>query len=103
MLDQAYTRSHHDHCVYFKRLCDGSFIYLLLYVDDMLTAAVCNSEIEKLKCRLSTEFEMKNLGDAKKILGMEIRRDRMNEKVCLSQKAYLKKVLKKFGIKVPNQ
>jgi len=28
-----------DHCVYYKVLPDGSFIYLLLYVDDMLVAA----------------------------------------------------------------
>lgn len=98
MLGQTYTRSHYDHCVYFKKLRDGSFIYLLLYVDDMLIASRNKSEIERLKQKLSSEFEMKDLGDAKKILGMEIQRDRAKGKVCLSQKAYLKKILAKFGI-----
>ena len=27
---QKFTRSEHDHCVYFRRLLDGAFIYLLL-------------------------------------------------------------------------
>ena len=33
MIGQNYTRSSFDHCVYFRKLQDGSFIYLLLYVD----------------------------------------------------------------------
>ncbi|KAM1046410.1 hypothetical protein ACFX13_026491 [Malus domestica] len=37
MRGQNYSRSQYDHCVYFKKLQDGSFIYLLIYVDDMLT------------------------------------------------------------------
>ena len=46
---QKFTKSEHDHCVYFKRLQDGSFIYLLLYVDDMLIASKNRGEIERLK------------------------------------------------------
>ena len=38
MEEQGYSRCHSDHCVYFKRLDDGSYIILLLYVDDMLIA-----------------------------------------------------------------
>jgi len=41
---------------------------------------------------------MKDLGEAKKLLGMEIERDRTSDKVCLTQKGYLKKVLHKFSI-----
>lgn len=43
-------------------------------------------EIDKLKYKLGKEFEMKNLGAAKKILGMEIRRQQTNRKLLLSQK-----------------
>ncbi|KAH9688516.1 hypothetical protein KPL70_015148 [Citrus sinensis] len=53
-------------------------------------------EIEKLKTQLNQEFEMKNLGEVKKILGMEICRDRARGKVSLSHKQYLKKVLQQF-------
>lgn len=41
---------------------------------------------------------MKGLGDVKKILGMEIIRDRKKVIVCLSQKQYLQKVFRHFGI-----
>ena len=44
------------------------------------------------------EFEMKNLGEAKRILGMEIRRDRDRGKLWLSQEYYLKKILQRFGM-----
>ena len=40
MAEQGYSRCHSDHSVYFKRLDDGSYIILLLYVDDMLVAGV---------------------------------------------------------------
>ncbi|KAH9689127.1 hypothetical protein KPL70_015374 [Citrus sinensis] len=95
---QKYTRSEHNHCVYFRRLPDGVFIYLLLYVDDMLIASKNGDEIKRLKKQLTSEFEMKDLGDAQRILGMEIRRDKKNGSVWLTQKSYLKKVLEKFGM-----
>ena len=41
---------------------------------------------------------MKDLSEAKKILGMEISRDRKLGRLCLSQKEYLRKVLKRFGM-----
>lgn len=41
---------------------------------------------------------MKDLGDAKKILGMEITRDRDNREVFVSQEDYLWKVLGKFNM-----
>ena len=41
---------------------------------------------------------MKNLGEVKRRLGMEIERDRVKGKVSLTQKAYLQKILQKFYI-----
>ena len=38
MSEQGYTRFHSDHYVYLKKQNDGSYIILLLYVDDMLAA-----------------------------------------------------------------
>ncbi|GMI78960.1 cysteine-rich RLK (RECEPTOR-like protein kinase) 8 [Hibiscus trionum] len=86
MRRQKYTRSKYDHCVYLRKLQDGSFIYLLLYVDDMLIASKSQQEIDKLKAQLNQEFEMKDLGEAKKILGMEISRDRRRGNSQLSPK-----------------
>ena len=89
----GYTRSLHDPCIYFHKLPSGEYIYLLLYVDDMLTASKNRSSINKLKVQLSSEFEMKDLGEARRILVMQIERDRVKRRVSLTQKAYLQKVL----------
>ena len=69
---------------------------LLLYVDDILIASNSKSEVEKLKSELSREFEMKDLGAAKSILGIEIKRDKKRKLLNLSQELYLKKVLERF-------
>ncbi|XP_052295819.1 secreted RxLR effector protein 161-like [Citrus sinensis] len=55
-------------------------------------------EIERLKKQLASEFEMKDLSDAQRILGMKIHRDKKNGSVWLTQKSYLKKVLERFGM-----
>ncbi|KAG8503399.1 hypothetical protein CXB51_001318 [Gossypium anomalum] len=98
MASHDFNRSSLDSCVYFKKNSNGSFVYLLLYVDDMLIAAKDKGKIRKVKAQLSEEFEMKDLGPAKKILGMEILRDRKASKLYLSQKGYIEKVLCRFNM-----
>jgi len=61
--------------VYYNKLPGGEYIYLLLYVDDMLIAFKSRCAIDKLKKDLSSKFEIKDLSEAKKVLGMEIERD----------------------------
>ncbi|KAF2320698.1 hypothetical protein GH714_030217 [Hevea brasiliensis] len=48
--------------------------------------------------QLSDECEMKDLSAAKKILGMEISRDKSVGKLFLSQQAYVEIVLKHFNM-----
>ncbi|XP_076929288.1 putative inactive G-type lectin S-receptor-like serine/threonine-protein kinase SRK [Bidens hawaiensis] len=50
-------------------------------------------QIDDSKKFLMSAFEMKELGEAKKILGMEIHRDRVAGTIKLSRESYLKKVL----------
>ena len=83
--------------VYIK-IVDGSLIYLLLYVDDMLIAAKSRVEITTLKKLLSSEFDMKDLGAAKKILDMEITRDKKSDLLFLSHHNYIKKILHRFNM-----
>ena len=72
MIQIGYTHCEYDCCVYIRILEDGSYIFLLLYVDDILIATKSMCEINRLKSLLQKDFEIKNLGAAKKILGMEI-------------------------------
>ena len=76
MLSQEYKRTFADPCVHVRRFHDDTFIILLLYVDDMLIVGQDADMIHKLKMELLKTFDMKDLGSAKRILGMEILRDR---------------------------
>ena len=53
---KRYTRSHYDPCVYYNKQPGGEYVYLLLYMDDMLIAFKRISAIDKLKKDLSFEF-----------------------------------------------
>jgi len=98
MIEHGYSKSKCDSCVYHRKLNDDSFVHLLLYVDDMLIAVKNMSEVDKLKAQLKQEFEMKNLGAAKKILRMKIHKNMQEEKLFLSEKKYIEKVLERFGM-----
>ena len=41
---------------------------------------------------------MKELSEARKILGMEISRDQQHRKIYLSQKSYIEKLLSRYGM-----
>ncbi|XP_076939497.1 uncharacterized protein LOC143608321 [Bidens hawaiensis] len=72
-------KSKYDSCVYFKEREKDKYVYLLLYVDDMLVACQDKHIIQKTKELLKKEFDMKKLGEAKKILGMGINRDKAQD------------------------
>ena len=72
--------------------------YLLLYVDDMLIAARNKAHIQKFKTQQKKKFNMKDLGEAKKILGMKITRDRGSNRLWLSQENYILKMLERFNM-----
>lgn len=47
------------------------FIYLLLYVDDMLVTGPNLEKIKYVKCLLITKFDMKDLKRPNKVIGYE--------------------------------
>ena len=98
MRSQSYARSNEDSCLYTKKCIDDSYVILILYVDDMLIAGKNKDELSKLKKNLSQTFDMKDLGNAKHILGMRITRDRSNGCIYLSQSEYVCKILKRFNM-----
>jgi hypothetical protein len=99
MKEQGYSICHSGHCVYFKRIENGSYIIFLLYIDDMIVSGSNMQDINALKKKLANSFVMKDLGSAKKILGVRITRDMKNQKLALSQGEYIEKVLERFRMK----
>ena len=93
----GFSSSLHDPCLYVRHRSE-SILIVALYVDDLLIAGSDKSEIAKLKGELSKRFEMKDLGPANVMLGIEIKRHRVDRKLFFSQSACAKEVLTRFGM-----
>ncbi|XXG86494.1 hypothetical protein AAC387_Pa11g1379 [Persea americana] len=91
-----------DNCVYHK-FSGSKHIFLVLYVDDILLATNDIGMLHETKRFLSKKFEMKDLGDASFVLGILIQRDRSRGILGLSQRSYIDKVLKRFGMQDSKQ
>ena len=64
-----------DECIYHK-FSGRKYIFLVLYVDDILLATNDLNLLCDGKKFLSNNFEMKDLGDVSYVLGIQIYRDR---------------------------
>lgn len=84
-------KNEHDSCVYWKKTVIGELVFPLLYVDDMLVACKSKEEIKRVKKMLESKFEMKDMGAANKILGMQIVRNRIAGSLIISQKIILRR------------
>jgi len=86
-----------DDCVY-HRFKESKYIFLILYVDDILLATNDIDILHETKKFLSKNFEMKDLSDTSFVLGIQIHQDRSQGILGLSQRSYIKKILKRFGM-----
>ena len=91
LIRYGFIRNRNDSYVYILKMKKICVLYLLVYVDDILRESANKEEIRQLKESLNTKFEMKDLGSARRILGIDIHRDRAKGELFLSQSNYLKK------------
>ncbi|KAH9669153.1 non-specific serine/threonine protein kinase [Citrus sinensis] len=86
-----------DQCIYL-RVSGSKYIILVLYVDDILLATNDTNLLLETKQMLSYSFDMKDLGEAHYVLGIEILRDRSRGILGLSQKTSIDRILKRFNL-----
>ena len=86
-----------DQCIYCK-VSGRKFIFLILYVDDILLASSDLGLLHETKRMLSKNFDMKDLGEASFVLGIEIHRNRSRGLLGLSQRAYVDRILERFNM-----
>lgn len=92
-----FKSSVNDPCLYIKKT--SIFIILIaLYVDDLLLIGNSKEQISKLKREFRMKFEMKDLGPVELMLGIQIKRDRSNRKLFITQKNYIEHILRRFGM-----
>ena len=98
---QGFRENELDDCIYIK-FSGTKFILLVLYVDDILLASSCSQLLQSTKRMLGERFDMKDLGEAHYVLGIEIIRDRQKKLFGLSQKGYIDRVLLRFNMESCN-
>ena len=86
-----------DDCIYHK-FSGSKYIFLVLYVDDILLATNDLNLLCDTKKFLSNNFEMKDLGNASYVLGIEIYRDRPKNILGLAQKCFIEKLLQRYSM-----
>ena len=84
-----------DKCLY-KKLVKGKYMFLLLYVDDILVAYENEVEIDNVYEKLQKRFDLKSMGLVKIFLGLEITKEGSDYMLCQSQ--YIDKVCHEFGL-----
>ena len=72
-------------------------VYIALYVDDLFMLGMKLANIMVVKQGLGKEFKMKDLGEARFLLGNDIRRQE-NGDVFLVQEKYARDVLSRFNM-----
>jgi hypothetical protein len=72
---------------------NGTTIYMLIYVYDIIIISFSNSVADKLIRELKDNFAVKNLSPLLYFLGIEVKRGR--ERILLSQRRYALDLLKK--------
>lgn len=77
----------------------GSNVYVLVYVDDILIAAKDMAAIINVKERLTSAFDVRDLGEAKYFLGMSLDRDRTEYTLKMSQQRLASELVDKYGLK----
>jgi len=72
-----------DRCIYLK-VSGSKFIFLILYVDDILLATNDLGLLSEPKKFLSNNLEMKDMGETYYVIGIKIFRDRSQRLLGLS-------------------
>ncbi|PRQ17544.1 putative RNA-directed DNA polymerase [Rosa chinensis] len=91
----GYRQSHSDHTLFLKHQ-QGNVTALIIYVDDMVITGNDTMEMDILQRQLASEFEMKDLGELKYFLGIEVARGR--EGIYLCQRKYILDLLTETGM-----
>ena len=94
-ITNGFIRSDADHSLYINY---AKQVILLLCVDDLVLAAPTKDTINWIRHRLHQEFDMTDIGQLTTFLGLEIKRNRTNRTLFLSQIKYINKILETFGM-----
>ena len=92
----GYSQCQADHTLFVKHSTEGKITIIIVYVDDIILTGDNEYEISNLKMCLAHEFEIKDLGNLKYFLEMEVARSKRG--IVVSQQKYVLDLLKETGM-----
>ncbi|GBE84071.1 hypothetical protein SCP_0600490 [Sparassis crispa] len=94
LTELGYKRLEADPCVYLRERKEGEVQIITVWVDDLLLFTNSPKLMEELKRDLQDLFEVTDLGEPQKIVGIEIERDREVGTLQILQQHYIESILK---------
>lgn len=91
-----FERSSIDQCIYFKN-SDQNTIILAVWVDDIMIFSSNATMCTKLKNELQSNFKMKDLGNVKSLLGMNVTRH-SDGSISIDQSHYISTIIKRYNL-----
>ena len=80
----------------------STLVILTLYIDEILITGKDPTLVEQKKKKLEERFEMTDMGEVSRILGMEVTRNYDEGTLAITQTAYFDNILERFGMEDAN-
>ena len=77
---------------------DTGFVILTPYMDDVLLLGANTQLLNILKKQLVDRFKTMDIGDASRVIGMNVTRDREKGTITIDQKDYTEDIVESFGM-----
>eukprot|EP00261_Vitis_vinifera_P030615 XP_019071858.1 PREDICTED: uncharacterized protein LOC100853407 [Vitis vinifera] len=94
LISEGFQQSHSDYSLFIKT-AGNDFIALLVYVDDIIVASNNKIAADNLKNSLNKSFKLKDLGNLKYFLGLEVARSAKG--ILINQRKYALELLSETG------
>ena len=93
----GFESSSSDPCIYTRR-AKGDIMIIAIYVDDLILASSTTSALDKMESTLRMRYSMKASCDLSYILGIKVQHDKATGNITLSQEAYARSILERYGM-----
>jgi len=97
----GFRKSASDYCLYILGDKD-EVIYLIIFVEisdyNLLICSNNKKGLKIVKDKLSDKFEMKDLGEVRTYLGINIKHNRIKNEITLDQREYIESLARKYDI-----
>ena len=100
LTSKEFVRAKADPCLYSRRMPNNRVVEIAVYVDDLIIAATHQDILMLVKKQLSEKFQMKDMGECKYCLGIQVTKTSTGLK--LHSTKLIKDVLDRFNMSMCN-